>query len=133
MLSINYVTDHCSVFHEFEILPANVYDALFGSDLLDVNMSKVNETWQTAGDLAALIATIGSIVDNIHDSRHAYVIRLAEEGCLMHFISEVMGHHSVDFTRRRYARFSPDSASRAVLRVLQGRKAGPVGAQNGHS
>lgn len=58
----------------------------------------------------------------MHDLRHAYAIKLAEDGCQMHFISEVMGHHSIEFTRRRYARFSPESASRAVLRVLQGRK-----------
>lgn len=67
----------------------------------------------------------------IHDLRHAFAIRLAEDGCPMHFISEVMGHHSVDFTRKRYARFSPDSSSKAVLRVLQGRKAAE--AQNGHA
>lgn len=59
----------------------------------------------------------------IHDLRHAYGIKLAEQGCPMHFISEVMGHHSVDFTRKHYAKFSPESASRAVLRVLEGRKA----------
>ncbi len=41
----------------------------------------------------------------------------------MHFISEVLGHHSVEFTRKRYARFSPESAGRAVLLVLEGRKA----------
>lgn len=40
----------------------------------------------------------------------------------MHYISEVMGHHSIDFTRKLYARFSPDSASRAVLKVLEGWK-----------
>ncbi len=56
----------------------------------------------------------------IHDLHHAYGIRLAERGCPMHFISEVMGHHSVDFTRKLYARFSPESASRAVLRALEG-------------
>lgn len=58
----------------------------------------------------------------VHDLRHAYAIKLAEEGTPMHFISEMLGHHSVDFTRRRYARFSPESAGRAVLRVLEGRK-----------
>jgi len=41
----------------------------------------------------------------------------------MHYISEVLGHYSLEFTRKRYARFSPESATRAVLRVLQGRKA----------
>ena len=54
---------------------------------------------------------------------NAYAIKLAEEGTTMHFISEVLGHHSSEFTRMRYARFSPGSASRTVLRVLQGRKA----------
>ncbi len=58
----------------------------------------------------------------IHDLRHAFGIKLAEEGCPMHYISEVLGHHSVDFTRKHYARFSPDSASKNVLRVLEGRK-----------
>jgi len=38
MLSINYVTDHLPVFHEFMIVPANVYDSLFGTDLLDVSV-----------------------------------------------------------------------------------------------
>lgn len=55
----------------------------------------------------------------IHDLRHAYGIRLAEGGCPMHFISEVMGHHSVDFTRKCYAKFSPESASKAVRAVLE--------------
>jgi integrase len=58
----------------------------------------------------------------IHDLRHAYAIKLAEEGCPMHFISEVLGHANTEFTRKRYARFSPESASRAVLRVLEGGK-----------
>jgi integrase len=59
----------------------------------------------------------------IHDLRHAFGIKLAEAGCPMHYISEVMGHHSIDFTRKHYARFSPESASRAVLLVLEGQKA----------
>jgi integrase len=58
----------------------------------------------------------------IHDLRHAFGIKLAEQGCPMHYISEVMGHHSIDFTRKHYARFSPESASKAVLRVLEGRQ-----------
>lgn len=37
----------------------------------------------------------------------------------MHFVSEVMGHHLVDYTRKQYARFSPESASRAVIGVLE--------------
>ena len=65
----------------------------------------------------------GSIQLRPHDLRHAFAIRLAEDGCPMHYISEVLGHYSLEFTRKRYARFSPESATRAVLRVLQGRKA----------
>jgi integrase len=75
------------------------------------------EYWQKARKAAGYPAL------RIHDLRHAYGIKLAEEGCSMHFISEVMGHHSIDFTRKKYARFSPGSASKAVLRVLEGRKA----------
>src|SRR5262249_27748810 len=56
----------------------------------------------------------------IHDLRHAYAIRLAKYDCPMHHISEVLGHSSTEFTRRTYARFSPESSSRAVLRVLEG-------------
>lgn len=68
-----------------------------------------------------------------HDLRHAYAIALAEEGCEMHFISGVLGHHSASFTEQRYARFSPDSASRRVLRVLEGRKASRLAdGTNGH-
>ena len=55
----------------------------------------------------------------IHDLRHAFAIKLAESGCPMHFISEVLGHSNTEFTRKRYARFSPESASRAVLRALE--------------
>jgi integrase len=58
----------------------------------------------------------------MHDLRHVYAVILAESGCEMHFISEVLGHYSIEFTRRRYARFSPDSAVRRVLTVLEGRK-----------
>jgi hypothetical protein len=57
----------------------------------------------------------------IHDLRYAYAVKLAEEETSMHFISEVMGHHSIEFTRKWY-RFSPSAAFKAVLRVLQGRK-----------
>jgi integrase len=55
---------------------------------------------------------------------HAFAIKLAEAGCEMHFISEVLGHHSIDFTRKQYAKFSPQSATRAVLRGLEGGKNG---------
>jgi hypothetical protein len=72
MLSVNNTASHCPVFHEFELLSANVYDAIRGADLLDVSMTQilgaavvtttaqvgvnvlqVNGTAQTAKDLGA--------------------------------------------------------------------------------
>ena len=55
----------------------------------------------------------------IHGLRHKYAIMLAERGCPMHFISEVLGHYSIEFTRRRYARFSPESATESVRDFLK--------------
>lgn len=56
ILSINYVTDHCPVFHEFMILPAQVYDSLvLGSDLLDANASQLGGTSQTGRDVGASV------------------------------------------------------------------------------
>ena len=41
LLSITYATDHCPVFHEFTILPANIYDSMIaGTDLFDVNTAQ---------------------------------------------------------------------------------------------
>ena len=50
----------------------------------------------------------------------------------MHFISEVLGHYSAEFTRKVYARFSPDSAVLTVLskdygRVKTGNSVGTAG------
>jgi len=45
MLSVNDVTTHCPVFHEFTILPSQVYDSLIsGSDVLDTNASLLGGT-----------------------------------------------------------------------------------------
>ena len=41
-LSIQYLTDHLPVFHEFMIVPANVYDSFFGSSFLLVDIEKIN-------------------------------------------------------------------------------------------
>lgn len=40
-LSINFVTDHLPVFHEFMIMPANVYDSMFGTSVLSVNATQL--------------------------------------------------------------------------------------------
>jgi integrase len=56
----------------------------------------------------------------IKDLRRAYGIRLAEAGCPMSYIKEVMGHASVATTEKYYAHYSPQSAVKHVLAVLQG-------------
>lgn len=56
MLSINYATDHCPVFHEFIILPANIYDSLvLGTDYIQSNVKQLNGTNQTARDIGASV------------------------------------------------------------------------------
>jgi hypothetical protein len=43
LLSITDAANHCPVFHEFMILPANVYDAMIaGNDFLDINATQID-------------------------------------------------------------------------------------------
>jgi hypothetical protein len=42
VLGVNYITDHLPVFHEFMIVPANVYDSFFGTDTLWVDVQEIN-------------------------------------------------------------------------------------------
>lgn len=58
-LAITDAANHCPVFHELVILPAQVYDSLIaGSDLLDANASQLGGTAQTGRDvgLSVLLA-----------------------------------------------------------------------------
>jgi integrase len=58
----------------------------------------------------------------IHDLRHAYGIKLREGKTEMHDISAVLGHHSIDFTAKHYAKYGPESTAKRVLKVLEGGK-----------
>lgn len=59
LLAITDAATHCPVFHEFMILPAMIYDALvLGTDRLDVNVTHVADTAQTAGDLKATLTAL---------------------------------------------------------------------------
>ncbi len=56
MLALTDAAVHCPVFHEFHILPAMIYDSIFlGSDRLDVNVTHVGDTSQTARDIGASV------------------------------------------------------------------------------
>jgi hypothetical protein len=55
-LSFHDVAAHCPVWHEFMILPANVYDSfVLGTDKLDANAAEVGGTSQTGRDLGTSV------------------------------------------------------------------------------
>ncbi|HEY2932103.1 MAG TPA: site-specific integrase [Acidobacteriota bacterium] len=56
----------------------------------------------------------------IKDLRLAYAIRLAEMGCDMKYIKEVMGHASVVTTEKYYAKYAPKGATNEVGKLLKG-------------
>ncbi len=58
---IGDAANHCPVFHEFIILPANVYDSLvLGTDLLDANASQVGGQTVSAAGAVTFPGTIAS-------------------------------------------------------------------------
>jgi hypothetical protein len=63
ILTITYATDHLPVFHEFMILPANVYDSWFGTDKQYVDAVEINSSTTAAINLAlsAGIMLVGSV------------------------------------------------------------------------
>ena len=62
VLGVNYVTDHLPVFHEFMILPANVFDAWMGTDKLLVDAVEINSDATSASNLQK--STSGIVVCN---------------------------------------------------------------------
>lgn len=68
MLSLNDVATHLPVFHEFMIVPANIYDSLFGTDYLDVSAIQILgtaiSTPATAGILDINVKNIANAVVN---------------------------------------------------------------------
>lgn len=53
MLAITDAANHCPVFHEFMIVPANVYDSLFGTDKLQVDSVEISSDSGAADNLEA--------------------------------------------------------------------------------
>lgn len=54
-LALTDAVNHCPVFHEFSILTQNAYDALFGTDLLQVDCTQQGGTTLTARDIGASV------------------------------------------------------------------------------
>jgi hypothetical protein len=56
MLSITDAANHCPVFHEFMILPANIFDSLVaGTDVLDASMTQILGTAVSAPATAGIL------------------------------------------------------------------------------
>lgn len=69
VLSINYLTDHLPVFHEFQIVSANVYDSLYtDGDLLQADATQISGSTNAADRLEAstlqvITGTVSSATD----------------------------------------------------------------------
>jgi len=68
MLSLNDVATHCPVFHEFTILSAQVYDSLFGADVLQVHAVEITDGLITAAAIATGAIDADAIADNAIDA-----------------------------------------------------------------
>lgn len=79
MLSINDVATHCPVFHEFMILPANVYDSLVGgSDTLQADVTQWSGTNVATPDTAGYPKTtikVGTGTGELNISSGAVPVR----------------------------------------------------------
>ncbi len=61
MLAITDAANHCPVFHEFMIIPANIYDSMIlGTDLFDVSATQFAGQTITAGAGVTMPATVAS-------------------------------------------------------------------------
>ncbi len=68
---------------------------------------------------SAFVALYGN---SEHNLSHAYAIRLVEAGVPLEIVSEMLEHHSVDFTKKNYAKYAPTWAGKVVLAALDGGK-----------
>ena len=64
-LSINDLSNHLPVYHEFTVLPQAEYDRKYRGNLPTVNVTQWNGTAQTAGDLVNLINSIIAKTNNL--------------------------------------------------------------------
>jgi hypothetical protein len=51
----------------------------------------------------------------------------------MHYIQSALGHGTVAVTEKYYAKFSPNSAARQLLRVIEGSRSEKMGSKTGSS
>lgn len=56
-LAITYAADHLPVFHEYMIVPANVYDSFFSTDKLQVDAVEISSDTTTADNVQTAFAS----------------------------------------------------------------------------
>lgn len=90
MISLTNAAVHCPVFHEFMILPANIYDSfVLGTDLLDVSTTQFNGSAVTASSgrpevntthVAGTSQTAGDIIADTNDIQSRLPAALSGDG-----------------------------------------------------
>lgn len=91
MLSINDVATHCPVFHEFMILPAQVYDSLaLGSEVLSVNATSLGGVAQTGRDIGtSVLLSSGTGTGQISLSSGAVLLQATQTGVTIPTVTAV--------------------------------------------
>ena len=90
-LTITDAANHCPVFHEFMILPANVYDSLvLGTDYLDANSVQVGGTAQTGRDIgASVLLSSGTGTGQVSLSSGAVLLQATQTGVTIPTVTTV--------------------------------------------
>jgi hypothetical protein len=90
-IAIMDAANHCPVFHEFIILPAQVYDSLIlGTDLLDANTSQLGGTTQTGRDVgASVLLSSGTGTGQVSLSAGAVLLQATQTGVTIPTVTTV--------------------------------------------
>ena len=119
ILSVNYVTDHLPVWHEFIILPAVIYDAMvLGTDLFDVSMTQI------LGTAVSTPATAGILDVNIKN-----IVNAAVNTALAQLGVNVVSQANIDFGALQ--KTSLNAATPASVQGAVGSVTGAVGSVTG--
>lgn len=119
------LTERCLAYVDaYPALPGCPY--VFWSEYTKTRYHNVYPYWYEARKRAGLPWF------QIKDLRRHYGIFLSENGAEMHVVQAMLGHSSVATTEKYYAHFSPASATRRALAVLEGcgRKTGGPSSRN---
>ncbi len=80
ILSINYVTDHLPVFHEFMILSASAYDFFFGTGKLPVDVDTIKTQAVTCAAGVTVRADVGTAAQSTAQTGDTYALANGANG-----------------------------------------------------